>query len=189
LSKLRTISKASKQLQRQGLHDDKIERIKSYYLSPHPDPLDEADELTRQRLEEIWRLATADQKTIDPELPSRAKIDICEYITKLWGISRSQGFYLIRQSEQVFGWVNKVDKDGLRAMQTDRYLKLVDLAIKEKSPELAVKLLERIDKINGLEEKTSEQVDIEGLMGMLEVHLSSNPKVLVEATDAQVIDE
>lgn len=176
---------------RQGLHDDKIERIKTFYLDPHPEPLAPADEETRERLEAIWRMATGDQKLLkDGALPTRSKVDLSNYIMKLWGISSSQAFYLIKQSEQVFGWINKVDKEGLRAMQTERYLRLLDLALKEDSHDLAVKLLERVDKINGLEEKTSQDVDINKLLSLLEVNVTTDPKVLtIEVEDAEEIDD
>lgn len=175
----------------QVLHKDKIERIKSYYLEGQE--LDPADEETRLKLDLIFRLATADKAELaERGIRNRSKTEIKKYLVKLYeeeGLSDSHAYYLIRQAEKVFGWVNKVDKDGLRAMQTERYLQLYDKALNEGDLALANQVLLRIDSVNGLLEHDTKEIDIDKLFSLLKVNISTDPAVLKIPNDIEEAEE
>lgn len=144
----------------------RIEKIIAHYV--HDLSLSDGDEEHRQLLETANKYNSA----------GRTKMEIAKLLEKKHGIRKSKAYQIIRESEEVFGEVGKSNKEGLRHIQTEWYKKLARKLEKEGNYELAILCRQRIDKINGLEEKKTGTININKVLMPKNLIFSSDPKAL-----------
>lgn len=161
---LKKLSKLNDKLMKSDDFNNQTERIRNFYFTGGEVPLSEEDEEVRQKAEAIFDL-----------LPNSTTTEIKNFITKKWNFSSSHAYYLIRQSKEIFGVANRVDKEGTRSIQTIRYEAMFQNTDDEY---IKVKCLERIDKINHLEDRSTPSINIEKLLMIPSAELSTDPSVL-----------
>ena len=148
----------------QDAGEDQTSRIQNWYATNGKEPLSDEEHEIRKRAEVIFGMFL-----------NNSKAQIKKFIHKAWGISESHAYYLIRQSEQIFGVAQKSDKEGLRAAQTARY---EQIAMNAESDQDKLKALERIDKINHLEDRAPLSINIEKLLALPVVERTTDPAAL-----------
>lgn len=145
----------------------RIEKIIAHYV--HDLSLSDGDEEYRQLLEAANKY----------NLAGRTKMEIAKLLEKKHSIKKSKAYQVINESEELFGEIGKSNKEGLRHIQTEWYKKLARKLEKEKNYELAILCRQRIDKINGLEEKKGNTININKVL---------MPRQLIFTTDPAALD-
>lgn len=110
------------------------------------------------------------------------------YLSEAHGCQKSKAYQVINDAYEVFGEVNRNGKEGLRYLQTEWYLKMAEKLEKE-DPELAIKCRERIDKINGLEDKKAGTINIGKVLMPKQIIFTTDPAALALQREQQDAEE
>lgn len=104
--------------------------------------------------------------------------DVIEILIDVHGIEKTKAYQAVRDSVEVFGDINKYNQEGLRYIQTEWYEKMAK-KLEDTHPELAILCRQRIDKINGLEDRKSGTINIKKIL---------QPKAIIFTTDPAALD-
>uniref|UniRef100_UPI0040474441 hypothetical protein n=1 Tax=Roseivirga sp. TaxID=1964215 RepID=UPI0040474441 len=162
---LKALSKLNDKLMKSDEFNTQTERIRNYYfLGGQGYELSPDEDEVRKKAEHIFDM-----------FPNQSKNEIRDFLIDKYKVSRSHAYYLIRQASEIFGVANQVDKEGLRAIQTARYEAMLKTATDELTK---TRILERIDKINHLEDRSTPSINIEKLLMIPSVEVTTDPQVL-----------
>ena len=144
----------------------RLEKITAHYSSDLS--LSPTDDAYRQLLEAANKY----------NLAGRTKKGISGLLKKKHGVAHSKAYQTVRDAEEVFGEIGKSNKEGLRYIQTEQYRKLARKLQKSGGHELAILCLQRIDRINGLEDKKSTTINIGKVLMPKQILFTTDPKAL-----------
>ena len=162
------ISQQLKKLDRPKKRDmTRNEKIVAHYIQGME--LSKDDEGYRLLLEEANKV----------QLAGKSRQYTAAYLKQQHGVKKSKAYKVITDAIEVFGDINKSSREGLRYLQTEWYTRMADKLERDGEHELAIKCRERIDKINGLEEKKAQKININTVL---------MPKQLIFTTDPQALD-
>ncbi|MEO1258487.1 MAG: hypothetical protein AAFZ15_06810 [Bacteroidota bacterium] len=163
------ISKELKKQDRRKKRDmTRNERVVAHYIQGME--LSKDDEAYRLLLEEANKV----------QLAGKSRQYTAAYLKQQYGVARSKAYKVITDAIEVFGDVNKSSREGLRYLQTEWYTRMADRLENSGEFELAIKCRERIDKINGLEDRKGNVINIKKVVQPKSIIFSTDPKALAE---------
>ena len=122
--------------------DSSMDKIRAFYIDPVKYPLSETLETVRQRLTEAWNLKMnywSNQKII-----KKWEVD--------YGLSQAQAYIDIRDAQQLFGEVNKMDRQTKLNILYQYSYQMLIRARQNADPKAEGKALDLLGKYSGLSE-------------------------------------
>lgn len=145
--KLLSLARANKILK---IDETKLDRYLQYYndeLLREPDPhnpnapaLDETEQEMLRKYERVYEMFDI----------GRTDGMIRSFLQKEYDIKDRQSRYIIEEARILYGITGQADKEGRKQASINFYRTLANVAFKEKQYEVAGKLWEKADKLEGL---------------------------------------
>jgi hypothetical protein len=153
-----------------------VEQVVAHYVRGHK--LSATVEAYRLLLEEAHKCLLA----------GKTRKYTAQYLIEAQNCQKSKAYQVINDALEVFGEVNRNGKEGLRYLQTEWYLKMSEKLEKE-NPELAIQCRQRIDKINGLEDKKGQTINIAKVLMPKQIIFTTDPAALALQRSQQEQEE
>ena len=141
----------------------RLERIREWYQSG--ETLTEQDEEWRLLMEEAYNLL----------LGGKSRSEVANHLKEIRELTEHQRYQVIKDAMSLFGALAQTDKKGLRALLTDRMLRLAAIAEEKDNIDLARKTLHMVASINNLQED-EEKEKVKRKVSVF--RYSTDPKVL-----------
>jgi hypothetical protein len=148
ITDLQRLAKREDRIARGLKAPNRLERIREWYASG--ETLTEEDEVWRLMMEEAYELL----------LEGKSKSQIAIHISETKDVDNRVAFEVIGNCLDLFGSLNRGSKAGMRAVITDRMLRLASLAEEKNELDLSRKILNMVSDINNLkqdDEKVKER--------------------------------
>lgn len=114
-----------------------------------------------------------------------SRLQTITILTKELALSSPQIYSILRESIELFGDVNKVDKDGMRYILYENFMREAKLARKNKDHQAAIRALENAAKIYDLYNTEVAGINPAQFLRPSAIIFTSDPEVLKQQ---QVID-
>ncbi len=142
------------------------EKIIAHYI--HGLKLSSEDEQYRILLEEANKVMLA----------GKSRQYTSAYLVQQHQVGKTKSYKVITDAIEVFGDINKSSREGLRYLQTEWYTRMAEKMEKDGQYDLAILCRQRIDKINGLEDKKSTTINISKVLMPKQLIFTTDPKAL-----------
>jgi len=109
-------------------------------------------------------------------------------LTKENEVSVPQAYAIVRDSIQLFGDVNKVDKDGMRYIMYENFMMAASLARKKEDYNAMIRALEDAARIYDLYSVDDMQIDPTMFMRPSEIIFSTDAQVLIDQQKNEIED-
>lgn len=146
---------------------NRLDRIKAYYLDNNK--LDEEDEEYRLTLRKINHWFEQGKSPAD----ARAKLE------KEMKLGDDQSSQYVSDALELYGDISQSDREGLRHLLTNHFLRIAQKAERAKDLDLAAKTYERVSRINNLDEVIDPNAKKGGRR--IQISYTTNPDALKKA--------
>ena len=112
------------------------------------------------------------------QLAGKSRQYTVAYLVQQHGIKKTKAYKIITDAIEVFGDINKSSREGLRYLQTEWYLRMAEKMKEEGHYDLAIACRQRVDRINGLEDKKTTTINISKVLMPKQLLFTTDPRAL-----------
>lgn len=115
--------------------------------------------------------------------------EVKEILIDLHGVQKTSAYKVINDAIDLFGDVHKNTKQGLVFIQTQWYERMAAKMEEAGNYDLAIQCRQRIDKINGLEDKKNGSINIGKVLMPKQIIFTTDPAALALQQQQQDAEE
>jgi hypothetical protein len=136
--------------------------------------------------QERYRLLLEQANSLLMEGKSRQVVK--EILIDLHDVQKTSAYKVINEAIELFGDVQRNTKQGLINIQTAWYERMA-AKLEDSNPDLAIQCRQRIDKINGLEDKKGQTINIAKVLMPKQIIFTTDPAALALQRSQQEQEE